>query len=187
MILILYWPSFLLILILAFIYILPSIIDFGRGSSSSFEVFITNLWKDNEAIKSGEYYRMLTSIFIHADLSHILFNCLGVFFFNDLLVNLYLNFGIALGPFIYFCIFILGGIMGNILSLIFSPNPGLGASGGVFAFVGYLFYVTGFNFNIFVYIVVSFILSSIPGKKIDNFAHLGGLIAGLLVAIGLTL
>ncbi len=139
--------------------------------------------KENYLIFSGEYWRFLTPIFLHADFQHLAMNCLSLFVFGKIIEGMYghIKFG-----FIYFA----AGIMGNIASFMFSPHSAVGASGSIFGLMGALFYFRVenpilfkryFGNNILVMVVVNLVYGFIkPG--IDNFAHIGGLIGGFLTS-----
>ena len=175
-----YFPVIILDLLLIFIYILPNIINFSNSIHSSFEEFIQSFWKDNQAIKEGEYYRFLTAVFLHVDVRHLIYNIFGLFIFREVAPILN-DIGYQYWYLIYFAIFIFAGIVGNVFSFLFNLNPSLGSSGGVFGLIGFLFLITGFSdLNLLFYIIISFIFSSMPGSKTDNFAHFGGLLGGIL-------
>jgi rhomboid protease GluP len=131
--------------------------------------------KDNEAIKDGEFYRLFTAIFLHSDFLHLLSNCYGIFIFSDLINRT--------GLIWFLGIYIISGIIGNIFSFLFNPFPSLGASGAVFGLIGAFFLLSGFSLNILVYIIISLVYAGMPGSRIDFFAHLGGLISGLIGGI----
>ncbi len=92
------------------------------------------------AVQRGQYYRLVTHGFIHADQSHLLLNMLTLFFFGKAMEPLY---GSILGP-AGFALFYVSAIVVAILPTYFAnkDNPAyrsLGASGGVsavlFAFI----------------------------------------------------
>jgi rhomboid protease GluP len=117
--------------------------------------------KDNQAIAAGEYWRLVSPILIHAGFAH--------FFVN--MYSLY-----AIGPAIerfydkarFLVIYILSGISGVVLSFALSPSRSIGASGAIFGLLGAL---GGFV------AVLNLALGTLPG--IDNWGHIGGLIAGI--------
>jgi rhomboid protease GluP len=138
--------------------------------------------KVNQAIAAGELWRLLTPVFVHAGLWH-------------LFVNMYSLF--ALGPAVerFFgsprtlAFYLLSGVSGVTLSLAFSPYPSVGASGAIFGLLGALatflfhhraiFGRTGWmQFRqIVVVALLNLGLGLMPG--IDNWGHLGGLLAGI--------
>jgi rhomboid protease GluP len=87
--------------------------------------------KQNGLIAEGQFYRLVTSGFLHAHVWHFLFNSLAL-----------LSLGLRLEPFVGFfgmlILFLLGNIYGNVLSFLFSQNLSVGASGGIFAVLGAL-------------------------------------------------
>ena len=157
-----------------------------QGSSSTYDVLV-----------QGEYYRLFTAMFLHASIPHILFNMYALYIIGTSLEPVFGNIRFAI-------IYLLGGLTGSILSVIMgSPDPSLsvgsvGASGAVFAIFGaemiYLYrhreimgargqaqfrnllFLLGLNFFIG-------IASGLDGARvrIDNWAHLGGLIGGLIL------
>ena len=125
----------------------------------------------------GFYWQIITSIFTHLNLLHI---SLNVFFLY--LLGIQLERVVGGRKLVY--IYLLSGLGGNILSTIFLPNiGGLGASGAIFGIFGYLtsyFGVLGGNIkSMLLYAFFIFLFNSLLGP-VDPFAHLGGLIVGLL-------
>lgn len=139
--------------------------------------------KDNLRILSGEYWRFLTPIFLHANLFHLLINCYSL---NAAGVLVEKIFGRLKFSIVYLC----AGIMGNILSFIFSFNPGVGASGSIFGLLGALLYFgiikpalfkSHFGHNIILTILLN-LGYGFTTTGIDNSAHIGGLIGGFLAS-----
>lgn len=139
--------------------------------------------KINEQILAGEYWRLLTPALLHGSLTHIAFNMYALFVIG---VELEKRFGHARFGLIY----LVGAFGGNTFSFLFSPNPSLGASTSIFALLGaeiVFFYQNRGVFgkgakralqNVISIAVINLIIGLSPG--IDNYAHLGGLLAGLL-------
>lgn len=139
--------------------------------------------KENLRLLSGEYWRFLTPIFLHANLFHLLINCYSLNAVGGLVEKIFgrLRFSI-----VYLC----AGIMGNILSFIFSFNPGVGASGSIFGLLGALLYFglikpalfkSHFGNNIILTILLN-LGYGFTTTGIDNSAHIGGLIGGFLTS-----
>lgn len=137
-------------------------------------------------LNNGEWWRLLTATYLHSGLVHILFNILvqykvGVKLEKD-------NGTLRLMP-----IYILSGLSGNLLSALFSPNlVTVGASGAIYGFLGVLIVDLVKNWKkldkpcrtyvvLFVGIIVSLAIGLLPG--IDNFAHIGGFVMGVLSGI----
>ena len=176
-------PAVIATLILIFInvgiFALPFVFDFGKGMYSSFQEFLMYGWKENQAIKEGEFYRLLTSIFLHADAIHLLSNMWALWIF-----------GRGLNPVVMLPIFFISGLAGNILSFFFNQNPSVGASGAIFGLVGFLLALSlrlnsldVVSLDLTLFVIVSFVFAAIPGSRIDIFGHLGGLITGFVIGM----
>lgn len=132
--------------------------------------------------REGEYWRILTAAALHGGLLHIYFNGQALYGFGGL-IELISNRAHAS------VVFLLAVISGNLFSLFsMSGNrPSVGASGGILGMVGYLA-VYGYrrrqqlppDFLRSILINVAFIagIGIVGYQFIDNFAHLGGLLAG---------
>lgn len=141
--------------------------------------------KHNELISNGQYWRLLTPIFLHIGLMHLLFNEFALAIFGREVESL---FGTAR----FAAIYLLTGLFGSLASFAFSPSISAGASGAIFGIIGtmvaYLFrnrkefgergreHLRGLlimiGLNIFLGVTV-------PG--IDNYGHMGGLFSGLIL------
>lgn len=139
--------------------------------------------KENYKILSGEYWRFLTPIFLHANLLHLFVNCYSLHAIGVLVERI-------IGRSKFLAVYLIAGIMGNILSFIFSTNPGVGASGSIFGLLGALLYFgilkpslfkSRFGNSVVLTIIINLGYGFI-NPVIDNFAHLGGLIGGFSAA-----
>jgi len=171
-----------LIIINAAIYIAITVYSALTGIDFNEALYIFGA-KVNLDIMSGQYWRFVTPIFLHASIMHLLLNCYSLYWVGSLAERLY-------GHGKLMVIYLLAGIFGNIISFIFSPNPGVGASGSIFGLLGALLYFGVenprlfrgyFGHNIIITIIINIVYGfTQPG--IDNFAHLGGLLGGFLAA-----
>lgn len=136
--------------------------------------------------KRGEYYRLFTSIFLHAGIVHLLCNMYSLYVIGPQAESFY-------GKLKYLFIFIFSGICGSILSVAFSGNNtvGVGASGAIFGILGAIGYF-GYHYRVYLgnvlksQIIPIIILNLIIGftfSGIDNFAHIGGLIGGVFASM----
>lgn len=141
----------------------------------------------------GQYWRILTGAALHGGLLHLAFNSYALYVLGKLIETLSNRAHLAI-------VFLVSAICGGILSLIFLPNdPSIGASGGVIGFLGYLT-VYGFKrrkllpdsflknmlFNIAFIAFFGIIINMNPSEnapQIDNYGHLGGLLAGALYGL----
>ena len=145
--------------------------------------------KTNELLRQGEWFRLVTPIFIHGGLLHLASNSYAIWMVGPLVEKLY---GSARFSLIYLLAGV-GGVIGSYLGGFSRPAyiPGVGASGAIFGLFGLLL-VFGYRYRdelppnfrrsiksgILPVIVINlFIGFSIPA--IDNAAHIGGLLAGV--------
>jgi membrane associated rhomboid family serine protease len=129
-------------------------------------------------------WTIITNLFVHAGIWHILFNMITLYFYGSFLSQL-----IGTGGFLL--IYFFGGIVGNIFFLLLAPPQitGVGASGAIFALGGALAVLTP-RLRVYVFpipapmplwaaVIGGFVIMSlVPG--IAWQAHLGGLIFGLV-------
>ena len=127
----------------------------------------------------GSYYQLLTSLFVHANIAHIAGNMVFLLIFGLRGEEMF-----SLPE--YLSIYFLGGLTGNLFSLLLLPlnTPSVGASGAIFAMFGAatIYARRSFSQSIIGALIYAFFLlflSSGPG--VNNFAHIGGLVAGLLI------
>jgi membrane associated rhomboid family serine protease len=140
--------------------------------------------KINDRIRAGEVWRLLTAMFLHLGLGHLIFNCSALAEFGRAVENLYGRRRLLL---VYFT----AGIVGFAASFITMPQPSIGASGGIFGLMGVLITV-GFRYRhrlpvnarrrltveMAICIGINIALGLLA-TFIDNAAHIGGLIAGI--------
>jgi len=145
-------------------------------------------------IQRGEKIRMLSSGFLHADMSHLLFNMLTLYFFADVVI-------VSLGYISFVIIYFAALLLGNALSFYFHKNnpyySAIGASGAVSGvlYSAILLYPTMGIYMFFIPIAIPawifgilYLLYSIYGMKkqlgnIGHDAHFGGAIAGYVLTI----
>ena len=132
------------------------------------------------AVNDGEWWRLLTSGFLHADPIHLLLNMVGVYFLGQILEP-------ALGTVRFVALYLGSLLAGSLGVMLLSPEGNtLGASGAVFGLLGATFVVMrqrGIDpWRTFIgpYLILSIVLTFRPGISVG--AHLGGLAGGLLCA-----
>ena len=145
------------------------------------------------SIRSGEQIRMLSSGFLHANMTHLIFNMLTLWFFAPVVIN-------HLGSFSFILVYFGSLIFGSLLTMIFHKNDygyrAVGASGavtgvlysaillqpdmmlGIFFIIPMPAYVFG----------ILYLLYSIYGMKAKNdnighTAHFGGAVGGYLITL----
>ncbi len=162
-------------------FILPFVIDFSSGETGSFRQFVEYGFKDNQAIlENGEYYRLITSNFLHANLIHLGVNMFSLWQLGPVVLKIFKNYNFLL---IYF----LTGIGGVLMSLAFTTSPSVGASTSLFGLIGALLVWSVaekqkqlMNNILLILILNLFIGFTLP--QIDNWGHLGGLLSGIIIA-----
>ncbi len=139
--------------------------------------------KVNTLIAFGEYWRLITSMFLHADFMHIIFNMLALYILGRDIERFY---GKRKFLFIYF----FSGIFGAITSYVFIPNMSVGASGAIFGLMGANLYLYKINPTVYkriygsdflVLIGINLVLGFVY-PNIDIAGHLGGLVAGFFAS-----
>ncbi len=143
--------------------------------------------KANAAIKAGEYWRLLTPIFLHIGVLHLIFNQYALSIFGREMETI---FGTAR----FAAIYLLSGLFGSLASFAFNPVISAGASGAIFGIIGAMaaFFLRNrqtlgqmgrdqlrsllvlIGFNLFLGTAVS---------GIDNWGHIGGLISGIVLGL----
>jgi rhomboid protease GluP len=179
--------TYILLAAIVIIWILMSL----AGGSTSVPVLIRFGANYGPLILEGEFWRLFTSMFLHIGLMHLAFNAYALFAFGLEMERVY-------GPDRFIIIYILSGLFGSLASFA-SRGPNVlsaGASGAIFGIIGMnlaYFYLHRENFgqfgrqrmmNTLVIIGLNLFFGfTIPG--IDNMAHVGGLIVGLVLGYGL--
>lgn len=140
--------------------------------------------KINEAILAGQFWRLVTPMWLHGSIYHIFFNMYALYVIGRGLEQQY-------GHLRYSILYLVSGFAGNVMSFLLTDNPSLGASTAIFGLVaaeGIFIYQNRKLFrdaramltNVIIVVVINLALG-ISGS-VDNFGHLGGLLGGLLLA-----
>jgi membrane associated rhomboid family serine protease len=136
-------------------------------------------------------WTFITSIFLHADLTHLLFNMFALLMFGLALEN-------RIGPRNYLIIFFIAGILGSVGYILTARNPlipAIGMSGAIYGLMGALamimpgtmVWIGGFApmpmiFAVFFWGISEF-LGLFSPSNIARAAHLGGLLVGILYGL----
>jgi rhomboid protease GluP len=159
----------------------------GLNGSQNSHVLLFFGAMQNQSAAQGEYYRLLTSMFLHIGLIHLAFNSYALFILGQDVERLY-------GSSRFLVIYFLSGLGGSLASFVLHTGGGVsaGASGAIFGLIGAsiaYFYVhrnvfgqSGqaqlrsllilAGFNLFLGFTIPFI---------NNLAHMGGLVFGALL------
>jgi len=136
---------------------------------------------------SGEWWRLLTCVFVHGGIIHIAFNMWCLWNLGALCESLY-------GPATYAAIYLICGVGASLASVAWHPGgASVGASGAIFGLAGALIAafklgefsvpraaLTGTLRSLAMFVVYNLIFGAVIGTT-DNAAHVGGLVTGLIV------
>lgn len=132
-----------------------------------------------QGVAEGQWYRMLTSMFLHASPVHIIFNMLSLWWLGGPLEA-------ALGRARYLTLYFVSGLAGSALCyLLAAPNqPSLGASGAIFGLFGataVLMRRLNYDMRPIIALLVINLIFTFGWSGIAWQAHVGGLVAGVVV------
>lgn len=140
-------------------------------------------------IERGQMYRLFTAMWLHFGFEHLSSNMFSLLLLGD-------NLERAVGRGKYILIYLISGLGASMCSFLYnfvtaSYAVAAGASGAIFGVIGALFYVVAKNrgrledmtiFRLGI-LIVYILYTGITTPGIDNAAHIGGLIIGVLLAI----
>jgi membrane associated rhomboid family serine protease len=159
------------------------------GGSSNPYVLIQFGAKVNSLIVQGQVWRLVTPIFLHVGIVHLLFNTYALYVFGLQIERFF-------GSWRFVCIYLLSGIYGVLLSFAFSPYPAAGASGAIFGLIGteavfFYRYRNAFGsrgrqqfYNLLIVIGYNLVFT-FSVSNIDVWGHVGGLLSGVILGWGL--
>jgi rhomboid protease GluP len=136
---------------------------------------------------SGQWWRLLTCVFVHGGLLHIAFNMWCLWDLGRLAESVY-------GHWTFAVVYLISGLSASLASLIWNPNIlSVGASGAIFGIAGALiasFYLGEFSMpraalrgtlrSVVVFVGYNLFFGAVIART-DNAAHIGGLLMGLLL------
>ncbi|MFJ4775237.1 rhomboid family intramembrane serine protease [Streptomyces sp. NPDC088762] len=140
-----------------------------------------------EGVSTGQYYRLVTSVFLHVEWWHIIGNMIGLWVIGGPLEA-------ALGRARYLAVYLLSGLGASALVYLLTPpnTPTLGASGAVFGLLGAtVVLVRRLRHEmrpVIVMVVFMLVLTFVPlggSLNVSWQAHVGGLVTGALVGLGM--
>lgn len=140
-----------------------------------------------EAAHAGEWWRLLTGPMLHGGTLHLLMNLAALLILGRFVEVHASRFHLAL-------VFLLSALAGSVFTLLLTPVPSVGASGGIMGLVGFLGvrarrrpeeFPDDFLHRIRYAIGATAVLGVLGFAFVDNWAHLGGLLGG--AALGLAL
>jgi rhomboid protease GluP len=138
------------------------------------------------SVAAGDYWRLVTATFLHGGVDHLVGNGIALLILGMVCEH-------AFGRRQYFALYVLAGVAGSVVSVLTSPGPSVGASGAIFGLQGAAIVLfrrhrdrllvrnRRIGFVMLVWAVYS-IAGGIVTPYIDNGAHIGGALAGALIA-----
>lgn len=139
----------------------------------------------NFLVENGEWWRIFSAMFLHANFSHVFFNMFSLFLFGPELEKI-------AGKARFITIYLLSGIVGNMATYLLheSSYGSLGASGaifGIFGAFGALVYYTRRTMpmlrKLILPIIIISVIMTFLQPDVNVYAHLGGLVAGFLLGL----
>lgn len=135
-----------------------------------------------EGILQGEFYRLITAMFLHSSIQHLAANSIYLVYFGIPMERI-------LGAKRYLLLYLLSGLCGSLFSLIFNGYLAVGASGAIFGLLGASLLLTyqkgaaftGMNYATMLLLSIAALGMGMLDRNVDNFAHVGGFLCGLLI------
>lgn len=177
------YVTYALLIINVIIFILMYIIGDGSEDINTLVNFGA-LAKD--LVFNGEYYRLITSAFIHIGVIHLIFNMYALYILGKDIESYF-------GSIKYTFIYLTSALIGSLLSLVFMTDYSVsaGASGAIFGLMGSLLYF-GYNYRVtlnnsitkqILPIIFLNLLIGFTSSGINNYAHIGGLLGGYIASM----
>lgn len=137
-------------------------------------------------VRNGQVYRLITSMFMHGSIWHLLCNMYSLYVIGCATENYF-------GKKKFLLIYLVSGIIGSMFSCIFNTGWSLGASGAIFGLMGALCYF-GYYYRLYmgkalyseiIPVIILNLALSLVVSNVDFYAHIGGLIGGVFITMGL--
>jgi len=140
--------------------------------------FLSQWLAYNSALLPTQPWRIVTVLFVHSGVFHILFNMWALFIFGRMLENM-------LGTWRFLALYFISGIAGSMLVTFLAPGTWVvGASGAIFGLFAAFFVLQrslGNNaVQLLVIIGLNLVIGFLPGTNISWQAHVGGVLAGFV-------
>jgi membrane associated rhomboid family serine protease len=161
-----------------------TVIVSASGFSLEGQRILEALDLDKGLVAAGEYYRLWSLTLVHGDWLHLLFNMYALYLVGPIVERLY-------GSRLFLIFYLLCAAGGSVASFVFGSNvPSVGASGAIFGLFGVLLAASRTHHPVLnqrgrslvsqigMLIVIN-LLFGLVARNIDNFGHIGGLLAGL--------
>ena len=172
--------------VVTYILIVLNLMVFLYGVLHGNDELINMFGNNYELVQNGEFYRLFTCMFVHADILHILFNMIALYSIGPVVERYY-------GKSKFLLIYLVSGLLGSIFSGVFmtADSISIGASGAIFGLLGSICYFTYYyratlqgilRGSIMPVIIINLVIGFLS-TSIDLSAHIGGLIGGILISM----
>ena len=174
-------PTTFLVFVNILVYSYTSVI--GGNFIQTNHTVLSQLGQFNLYVLRGQYWQLITSVFVHVDITHLALNMLFLVIFGIRAEELFKTEE-------YFSVYMLSGISGSILTLFLMPiyTISAGASGAIFGMYGanIIYMRKTFGQSIVGALLYAFLLLMLTtGEGVNIVAHFGGLAAGLIMGYAL--
>lgn len=174
--------------VVTYILIVLNLMVFLYGVLHGNDELISMFGNNYELVQNGEFYRLFTCMFVHADILHILFNMIALYSIGPVVERYY-------GKSKFLLIYLVSGLLGSIFSGVFmtADSISIGASGAIFGLLGSICYFTYYyratlqgilRGSIMPVIIINLVIGFLS-SSIDLSAHIGGLIGGILISMAI--
>lgn len=174
--------------VVTYILIVFNLMVFLYGVLHGNDELINMFGNNYELVQNGEFYRLFTCMFVHADILHILFNMIALYSIGPVVERYY-------GKSKFLLIYLVSGLLGSIFSGVFmtADSISIGASGAIFGLLGSICYFTYYyratlqgilRGSIMPVIIINLVIGFLS-SSIDLSAHIGGLIGGILISMAI--
>lgn len=174
--------------VVTYILIFLNLMVFLYGVLHGNDELINMFGNNYELVQNGEFYRLFTCMFVHADILHILFNMIALYSIGPVVERYY-------GKSKFLLIYLVSGLLGSIFSGVFmtADSISIGASGAIFGLLGSICYFTYYyratlqgilRGSIMPVIIINLVIGFLS-SSIDLSAHIGGLIGGILISMAI--
>ena len=159
--------------------------------SISNQGFISFMSAQQTFFSENEWWRLITPMFLHFSFAHLAFNCLWIYVLGEKIERID-------GKFIFLLLIIFSGIFSNLLQYTWTSSSLFGGlSGVIYGMLGYCLIMEmesnydryglppGLYLFMVVWLILGFvgILDLFGFGSVANFAHLGGMLSGLMFAM----
>jgi len=183
------WLTYLLIFINLGVFLVETVLGilWGAGLNATTNTCMLLLFgaKFNLFIQAGQYWRLITPIFLHIGIFHLLVNMFALRILGSDIESLF-------GTGRFLIIYLVSGVGGTIASMVFNSSISAGASGAIFGLIGaeaVFLYINRHSLGLFsdqrlqslLGIIIINLLFGFATPGIDNAGHIGGLLTGALV------